>query len=76
MPRLKKHDAKKYGTGPLWCANKPDRDNLDKSILDSITAAGIWVDDAQVCDSRISKMYPPVGCGTGVIITIERTGIT
>lgn len=35
-------------------AKKPDRDNLDKAILDSLTGL-LWLDDAQVCDGRIEK---------------------
>ena len=34
---------------------KPDADNLVKSILDSMTRAGVWADDAQVCDLRVRK---------------------
>lgn len=34
---------------------RPDADNLVKSLLDSMTRAGVWVDDAQVCDLRVRK---------------------
>ena len=34
---------------------KPDADNLVKSLLDSMTRAGVWDDDAQVCDLRVRK---------------------
>lgn len=33
---------------------KPDRDNLDKAVLDSLTGL-LWRDDNQVCDGRIQK---------------------
>lgn len=32
-----------------------DLDNLLKSLLDSLTHAGVWDDDSQVVDLRISK---------------------
>lgn len=34
---------------------RPDVDNLSKSLLDSMTRAGVWQDDAQVCDLRVRK---------------------
>lgn len=35
-----------------------DIDHHARSLLDSITAAGIWLDDSQVVELRISKVYP------------------
>lgn len=34
---------------------RPDADNLVKSLLDSLTRAGVWADDAQVYDLRVRK---------------------
>lgn len=34
---------------------RPDADNLVKSILDAATRAGVWADDAQVFDLRVRK---------------------
>lgn len=34
---------------------KPDADNLVKSLLDSMTRAGVWQDDAQMFDLRVRK---------------------
>ena len=34
---------------------RPDADNLVKSILDAATRAGVWLDDAQVFDLRVRK---------------------
>ena len=36
---------------------KPDADKLARSILDSISDAGVWADDCQVIDLRIIKGY-------------------
>ena len=55
-----------YGTGknagklkwnaPYWHTKKPDRDNLDKLVLDALTGV-FWKDDAIVCEGRITKHY-------------------
>jgi Holliday junction resolvase RusA-like endonuclease len=36
---------------------KPDADKLARSILDSLSDAGVWADDCQVIDLRIIKGY-------------------
>ena len=48
---------------------KPDTDNLEKAVMDAITNAGIWKDDAQVYDSHSIKMY--TRGKTGARIKIE-----
>jgi Holliday junction resolvase RusA-like endonuclease len=43
---------------PLWHTVKPDRDNLEKAVLDALTQlGGFWRDDSQVCDGRVIKLY-------------------
>ena len=42
---------------PKWHTAKPDRDNLDKAVLDALTNLGIWSDDKQVCAGLIQKLY-------------------
>lgn len=74
FPRPKGH----YRTGrrthelrpdaPKFHTSKPDRDNSDKAVLDSLSQLGFWKDDAQVCDGRIQKLY---GARTGVEIVIR-----
>ena len=55
-------------TAPDWHTQKPDRDNLDKAVLDALTQiGGFWHDDAQVCAGRLSKLY---GGNIGVLIRI------
>ncbi len=43
-------------TAPTYYTSKPDRDNLDKLVLDSLTGV-FWNDDAQVCRGWIQKEY-------------------
>jgi Holliday junction resolvase RusA-like endonuclease len=70
--------AAHYGTGknalnlkptaPLWHTKKPDRDNLDKAVMDALTNAGAWADDCQVCAGSIRKVWGPL---PGVRISIS-----
>ena len=52
-----------------------DVDKLARSVLDSLEAAGVMKDDAQVCDLRVVKRYPGPDIGQhvpGVRITVHR----
>ncbi len=75
MPRPKKH----YRTGkfshvlkddsPYWHTNKPDRDNLEKAVLDCMTKGGILKDDCIVCTGSIEKKW--ANDKSGVFIKID-----
>lgn len=41
---------------PVWKTSKPDRDNLDKFILDALNTI-FWKDDGVVCAGEIIKQY-------------------
>jgi len=76
MPRPKNH----YRTGkfshllkddsPVYHSQRPDRDNLDKAVLDVMTDAGLLSDDCIVVDGRILKKW--ANEASGVLIKIKR----
>jgi Holliday junction resolvase RusA-like endonuclease len=55
-------------SAPPWPAVMPDLDKLIRAICDSITDAGLWRDDSQVCVIHAAKRY--VTSQPGVLITI------
>jgi Holliday junction resolvase RusA-like endonuclease len=59
MPRPKSHLTKKCirEGQPVWCASKPDCDNLAKLCLDRLTKLGVWEDDDQVVILKVVKQY-------------------
>ncbi len=70
FPRPQAH----FGTGrnanklkdwaPLYHCKKPDRDNLDKPVLDALKDLGMFKDDGQVFNGVLRKYYvtenPPI----------------
>jgi Holliday junction resolvase RusA-like endonuclease len=70
LPRPKRLCRKKDPDGPVPCDAKPDRDNLDKAVLDALTALGAWKDDCQVFNGFVCKWYASKAGRTGAIIRI------
>jgi Holliday junction resolvase RusA-like endonuclease len=66
FPRPKSLCRKKDPDGPIRHKKKPDRDNLDKTILDALTGV-ICKDDSQVCSTGFMEMFycakPGLGWG-------------
>lgn len=54
---------------------KPDRDNLDKAVLDCLTGL-VWVDDCQAAFGSIEKYYVAVGETPHVAIVITKMEVT
>lgn len=48
---------------------KPDVDKLVRAVLDGVTDAGVWKDDAQVVRLVVEKVY---GAAPGVHVVISR----
>jgi Holliday junction resolvase RusA-like endonuclease len=57
-------------TAPFWHTSKPDRDNLDKAVLDALVHWRILADDSLVCLGIIGKRYVASNEVPGVHITI------
>jgi len=49
--------AQPKGRRKQFKISKPDLDNLEKAVMDALTDAGVWCDDAQVVEKHSSKMY-------------------
>ena len=63
---------KKDPAGPIWHTVKPDRDNLEKAVLDCLTDDGWFCDDAQVCAGESLKFYVEKGGEPGVRVCVEQ----
>jgi Holliday junction resolvase RusA-like endonuclease len=65
FPRPKSHYGHKKGevyvklSAPQGHTGRPDRDNLDKFVLDALSGI-FWRDDSIVCYGNISKQYSEI----------------
>ena len=59
---------KKDPIGRIPHVSKPDRDNVEKSLTDSLKAIGFIVDDCQICAGEIRKFYVAMGESPGAEI--------
>jgi crossover junction endodeoxyribonuclease RusA len=73
FPRVDSQIWKRKPMPAIWHCKKPDRDNLDKAVLDALTGI-FWIDDCHVCDGRIEKHIASGDDVSGVHITITRLG--
>lgn len=48
---------------------KPDRDNLDKAVLDALNGV-LWVDDKQVCSGLIEKWHAAGDESPHLLVTV------
>lgn len=73
--RPKKHFTGKGVLRPEFASSrhtqKPDRDNIDKCVLDAMTRKGVLRDDCLVCAGKVEKYWAdPLG-EAGALITVE-----
>lgn len=54
--------------------SKPDLDNLEKAVMDALTDAGVWCDDAQVVEKHSTKVYAATDA-TSIFITPLEFGV-
>lgn len=69
--RTGKHSFDLRPDAPRWHIKKPDRDNLDKAVMDALTNAGAWGDDCQACTGSIRKLWAAPDASPGVRISIS-----
>lgn len=70
FPRPKHMMTRNYPDGPVLHWVKPDRDNLDKCILDALAQIRFIKDDAQVCVGLVEKWYHAKHARPGAVIRI------
>lgn len=75
FPRPGRLKRAKDPKGLIWHTAKPDRDNLDKAVLDILKQIGFVADDATVCQGMIRKFYCTMDGSEndrpGALITIQ-----
>jgi Holliday junction resolvase RusA-like endonuclease len=52
---------------------KPDKDNLEKAVMDALTAVRVWKDDCQVYGGNTEKYWTPGKSGAQIWIETEES---
>lgn len=73
FPRPQRLRPKRYPDGYVLHDVKPDADNVAKIVLDALGQCGVWVDDAQVTDLRVTKRYAERDNEPRVMIWVRST---
>jgi len=71
FPRPTSKIRKTKANHRYWHAQTPDKDNLEKAVLDSLNGVA-WVDDAIVCRGETTKLVAGDGDRAGVAMRIRR----
>ena len=75
LPKSVKPEARPW---PALAGGVGDIDKLARSVLDSLTDAGVWTDDGQIVDLHAVKAYPhsphpDAMVSPGVLIRVKET---
>ncbi|MEN3940697.1 RusA family crossover junction endodeoxyribonuclease [Prosthecobacter sp. SYSU 5D2] len=80
FPRPNAHYRGKAQTlrldAPVYHSSKPDRDNLDKALMDALKDMQVLKDDALAASGTITKIYASPGQAAGVrvhILSLQQT---
>jgi Holliday junction resolvase RusA-like endonuclease len=66
-----KNEGKLRANAPHWHIQTPDRDNLDKTLLDTLTELQFWKNDNVACSGLLNRIWAPLGTNSGALITIQ-----
>lgn len=58
-------------SGPMFAPVLPDFDNIAKAVCDSLTQAGVIVDDRRIVRATVTKLYVAVGEAPRVDVRLE-----
>ena len=70
FPRPARLTRKSSPEGAIPYTSKPDADNALKAIMDALTDAGMWRDDALIYSATVEKFYASKDESPGAIIRI------
>jgi len=73
FPRPEYMMKKKFADGPIPHTKKPDRDNVEKGILDALKGV-VFIDDGQICAGEVRKFYAEKDKGPRAEIRLETLG--
>ena len=74
LPKVSKKELLREPLKYRFPLRKPDLDNVAKGLLDSLTQAHAWHDDAQVVELQVIKLYVSDGAQERVIVELwEKT---
>lgn len=71
FPRPRRLQRRKDPDGRIPHVSRPDRDNLDKAVLDALQDDGWFSDDSIVCAGTIEKCYAAKEEGPGAWVRIS-----
>lgn len=70
FPRPQRLMSKNSPAGNIPHTTKPDKDNLEKTVLDALTEAGMWRDDSIVFSGIVEKYYAAKMQRPGAVIQV------
>jgi len=70
LPRPGRLQRRKDPDGPIPHDVKPDKDNLEKAVLDALTGDSWWNDDCQVFAGHTEKYYAAKADDPGCLVEV------
>lgn len=67
--RTGKYAGQLKESAPVHHIQKPDRDKLDRAVMDALTQSGLWRDDSQCWEALTTKAWTLGAPGTRIDLT-------